>query len=121
MTQMQIMDRKLELITAYLLAKDAGSRKQAEQTLKEFLENLPLQGTLTIKLKPDENRQYIKIAASAVSKLAPATPVGTTLGIAADGNGEMVIVESVPQVPGQMNLEGTEQEAPKMLRIAAMK
>lgn len=52
--------------------------------------------TLTIKLKPDENRQYIKIAASAVSKLAPATPVGTTLGIAADGNGEMVIVESVP-------------------------
>lgn len=77
--------------------------------------------TLTIKLKPDENRQYIKIAASAVSKLAPATPVGTTLGIAADGNGEMVIVESVPQVPGQMNLEGTEQEAPKMLRIAAMK
>ena len=44
MTQMQIMDRKLELITAYLLAKDAGSRKQAEQTLKEFLENLPLQG-----------------------------------------------------------------------------
>lgn len=77
--------------------------------------------TLTIKLKPDENRQYIKIAASAVSKLAPATPVGTTLGIAADGNGEMVIVESVPQVPGQMNLEGTEQEEPKMLRIAAMK
>lgn len=44
MTQMQIMDRKLELITAYLLAKDAGSRKQAEQTLKEFLENLPFQG-----------------------------------------------------------------------------
>lgn len=77
--------------------------------------------TLTIKLKPDENRQYIKIAASAVSKLAPATPVGTTLGIAADGNGEMVIMESVPQVPGQMNLEGTEQEEPKMLRIAAMK
>lgn len=77
--------------------------------------------TLTIKLKPDENRQYIKIAASAVSKLAPATPVGTTLGIAADGNGEMVIVESVPQVPGQMSMEGTEQEPPKMLRIAAMK
>lgn len=44
MTQMQIMDRKLELITAYLLAKDAGSRKRAEETLKEFLENLPFQG-----------------------------------------------------------------------------
>lgn len=77
--------------------------------------------TLTIELKPDENRQYIKIAASAVSKLAPATPVGTTLGIAADCAGEMVIVESVPQVPGQLSMSGTEQEAPKMLRIAAMK
>lgn len=41
--------------------------------------------TLTIELKPDENRQYIKIAASAVSKLAPATPVGTTLGMPLTG------------------------------------
>lgn len=77
--------------------------------------------TLTIELKPDEDRRFIKIAASAVSKLAPATPVGTTLGIAADGNGEMIIVETVPQVPGQMCMDGSEQEAPKMLKIAAMK
>lgn len=75
--------------------------------------------TLTIELKPDENRQFISLNASAKSTLAPVVPIGTTLGIAADKNGEMVIVETVPQIPGQMNLDGEEQAAPKLLKIAA--
>lgn len=74
--------------------------------------------TLTIEMKPDENRQFISLSASAKSTLAPAVPIGTTLGIAADRNGEMVIVETVPQIPGQMNMDGEEQEAPKLLKIA---
>ena len=74
--------------------------------------------TLTIEMKPDDNRQFITISASAKSTLAPVTPIGTTLGIAADGNGEMVIVESIPQVPGQLSMSGTEQEPPKLLKIA---
>lgn len=76
--------------------------------------------TLTIEMKPDENRQFISIKASAKSNLAPVVPIGTTLGIAADENGEMVIVETVPQIPGQMNLDGEEQSAPKLLKIAAL-
>ena len=78
--------------------------------------------TLTIEMKPDENRQFIKISASSKSTLAPVLPVGTTLGIAAHPDtGEMIIVESVPQVPGQMGFDGSTQEAPKLLRVAAMK
>lgn len=76
--------------------------------------------TLTIEMKPDENRQFISLKASAKSTLAPVIPIGTTLGIAADGNGEMVIVETVPQIPGQMNLDGEEQAAPKLLKLASM-
>ena len=75
--------------------------------------------TLVIEMKPDENRQFISVSASAKSTLAPVGPIGTTLGIAADHNGEMVIVESVPQVPGQMSMDGEEQAAPKLLKIAA--
>lgn len=75
--------------------------------------------TLTIELKPDENRQFISLSASAKSTLAPVVPIGTTLGIAADTNGEMVIVETVPQIPGQLNMDGQEQTAPKLLKIAA--
>lgn len=77
---------------------------------------------LTIEMKPDENRQYIKISASAKSALAPVLPVGTTLGIAANPDtGEMVLVESTPQIPGQVGIDGSVQEAPKLLKMAAMK
>ena len=71
---------------------------------------------LTIEMKPDENRQYIK------SALAPVLPVGTTLGIAANPDtGEMLLVESTPQVPGQVGMDGSVQEGPKLLKVAAMK
>lgn len=76
---------------------------------------------LTIEMKPDENRQFIAISASAKSTLAPVVPVGTTLGIAANPDtGEMVLVESTPQVPGQVAFDGSIQEAPKLLKVAAM-
>ena len=78
--------------------------------------------TLTIEMKPDENRQYIKISASAKSALAPVLPVGTTLGIAANPEtGEMLLVESTPQIPGQVGMDGSVTGAPKLLKVAAMK
>lgn len=75
--------------------------------------------TLTIVMVPDEDRQVVKIEASAKSTLAPVTPVGTSLVITADGNGEMILAEIVPQVPGQLSMGGQEQESPKILKIAA--
>lgn len=75
--------------------------------------------TLTIVMVPDEDRQVVKIEASAKSTLAPVVPVGTSLVITADGNGEMILAEIVPQVPGQISMTGQEQEAPKILKIAA--
>lgn len=55
--------------------------------------------TLTIEMKPDENRQIIQMKASAKSALAPTTPIGNTFAITSDGNGEMVTAEITPQVP----------------------
>ena len=75
--------------------------------------------TLTIVMTPDDDRQVVKIEASAKSSLAPVVPVGTSLVITADGNGEMMLAEIVPQVPGQVSMAGTVQEAPKILKIAA--
>lgn len=74
---------------------------------------------LTIAMIPDEDRQVVKIEASAKSTLAPVTPVGTSLVITADGNGEMILAEIIPQVHGQLSMAGEEQEAPKILKIAA--
>lgn len=43
--------------------------------------------------------------------------VATALCITSDGNGEMVVAEMVPQIPGQINMDGTQQEAPKILKL----
>ena len=75
--------------------------------------------TLTITMTADNDRRVVKVEASAKSTLAPVTPIGTSLVITADGNGEMMLAEIIPQVPGQISMSGTEQEAPKILKIAA--
>ena len=74
---------------------------------------------LTIVMVPDEDRQVVKIEASAKSTLAPVVPIGTSLVITSDGNGEMMLAEIIPQVPGQISMTGEVQEAPKILKIAA--
>ena len=63
--------------------------------------------TLTIELTPDDERQTISVAVQAKATLAPTNPVATALCITSDGNGEMVVAEMVPQIPGQINMDGT--------------
>lgn len=73
--------------------------------------------TLTIELTPDDERQTISVAVQAKATLAPTNPVAMALCITSDGNGEMVVAEMVPQIPGQINMDGTQQEAPKILKL----
>ena len=75
--------------------------------------------TLNIVMTTDDDRRVVKVEASAKSTLAPVTPIGTSLVITADSNGEMMLAEIIPQVPGQLSMTGDEQEAPKILKIAA--
>lgn len=74
--------------------------------------------TLTIELAPDDERRTISVSATAKSALAPTNPVATSLFVTTDGNGEMVVAEMVPQIPGQTTMNGTEQEQPKILKLA---
>ena len=69
--------------------------------------------TLTLELKPDDNRQLITVSCAAKSTLAPTNPVVTSLYVA-DGEN---VVEMTPQIPGQTTFDGDEQEAPNMLKI----
>lgn len=59
----------------------------------------------------------IGVSVTAKSTLAATNPVATALYVTSDGNGELVVAEMVPQVPGQMNMDGTQQEAPKLLKL----
>ena len=69
--------------------------------------------TLTLELKPDDDRQTITVSCSAKSTLAPTSPVVTSLYVADEEN----VVEMVPQIPGQYGLDGKAQEAPPSLKI----
>lgn len=72
--------------------------------------------TLTVKFKPDSERQQIAVNVVAKSKLEPTNPVTTSLYL--DGEGaDATTYEMVPQIPGQRALDGTEQSEPPALRI----
>ncbi len=72
---------------------------------------------LTLELTPDSERKHVSLSATAKSTLAPTEPVKTSLYITSDRNGEMQVVEMVPQIPGQMNLSGGAQPEPKILKL----
>ena len=69
--------------------------------------------TITLTLKPDDTRQNIAVGVVAKSTLAPTNPVTTTLYVA----DQETIVEMVPQVPGQLGMDGSEEEAPPVLKL----
>lgn len=73
--------------------------------------------TLTVEFTPDADRQQISVNVVAKSKLEPTNPVRTSLYVTGDHNGEVTAVEMVPQVPGQMAVDGSEQEEPQVLRL----
>lgn len=76
--------------------------------------------TLSIELMPDEERQQIRVSVTAKSTLAPTNPVTTSLYVTGDKNGELTVVEAIPQIPGQLQMDGEEQEPPKLLKLAGM-
>lgn len=73
--------------------------------------------TVTLEFTPDSERRHIQLAVTAKSALVPTAAVNTSMLITTDGNGETVVAEMVPQIPGQMDIAGKEQAQPKLLRL----
>ena len=76
--------------------------------------------TLTIEFAPDADRQMIAVHTSSKATLVPTNPVTTSLAFVGDVNGEMQLVEMLPQVPGQIAMNGSEQPRPKVLKLAEL-
>ncbi|MEG1753642.1 MAG: hypothetical protein RR234_06980 [Christensenella sp.] len=101
-------------------------KERADYEMKRILDNIldintaPTKKrtlTLTVDVVPDSERTQLNISVTAKSKLEPTNPVSTALYITGDQNGEVCAVEMVPQIPGQINILGAEQERPAMLRL----
>lgn len=74
--------------------------------------------TVGLELVPSADRQTITVRTTAKSTLVPTDPITTSLFITSKpGTGELVVAEMVPQVPGQMFLDGGEQDQPKILNF----
>ena len=75
--------------------------------------------TVTLELVPDNTRRSFTVSSTSKSVLVPTDPIVTTLCITAipGGTGEMVVAEMVPQLPGQLAMDGTEQGQPKVLNF----
>ena len=72
--------------------------------------------TLTLEFQPDVNRQTVLLRCTAKSTLCATNPVSTSLFLSGDGN-DVTAVEMVPNLPGQTDLFGGEQEPPAVLRV----
>ena len=72
--------------------------------------------TVKVTMKPDNNRENIKVSYQVQSSLAPAAPIETSL-FSGIHKGQIYAVENVPQIPGQMALNNTEQEPPKLVAL----
>lgn len=74
--------------------------------------------TVTMELVPDDSRRQIAVSFATKLALVATNPLTTGLYVIGDSDtGEMCVVEMVPQIPGQMALNGAEQERPPQLKI----
>ena len=77
--------------------------------------------TITLELTPSADRKTINVRTTAKATLVPTDPVTTGLYITSNGNGEMMVAELVPQIPGQLDFNGGEQEEPHVLKFDKFK
>ena len=72
--------------------------------------------SVTLELIPSADRRTITVQSTAKCSLTD--PVTTSLYITnAPSTGELMVAEMVPQVPGQLALDGEEQDHPKILKF----
>lgn len=74
--------------------------------------------SVTLELIPSADRRTITVQSTAKCSLTPTDPVTTSLYITnAPSTGELMVAEMVPRVPGQLALDGEEQDHPQILKF----
>lgn len=118
----------MEVKTSILEMAKGAIQERVDYEIAKIIDNILDMNTeaakkrtlvLNVDLTPDADRKAISVSATARCKLQPTNAVSTALYL--DGNpmsGEVTAYELVPNIPGQMDLDGEEQGKPKILKIA---
>lgn len=77
--------------------------------------------TMKIKIVPNERRDSAEMRVSFTKTLAQNNDLSQTVMLELSGNGSVIATERTDQIPGQMNMEGEEEPAPKMVSFKAIK
>lgn len=77
----------------------------------------PRKLTLTLTLKADAERKKIGYDTVVKASLQPTHSISGAVAVMPDENGELNLVEMVPQIPGQMNVNGAEQDEPTVIQL----
>ena len=74
--------------------------------------------SLTVDFIPSSERTQVVITATAKCKLQPNNAIQTSLFVGVNAStGELCATEMVPNVPGQIGLDGSTQEEAKILKM----
>lgn len=103
---MERVDYEMKSVIDNIL--DPNTKATAKRTL-----------SLTIELTPDDYRQTVAVNCTVKSKLVPTNPVATSLYISGEDANGVTAVEMVPNIPGQANLFGSEEEAAPVLKLVS--
>lgn len=74
----------------------------------------------TLSIVPTENRDSVAVRAAVESKLVPVKPIDGALLLGGTMD-EPVVMECTPQVPGQRDIYGGEQDEPKIIKLENVK
>lgn len=72
--------------------------------------------TLKVEFEPNEDRNFVGVSATTKVSVIGDHPVKTSMYVAKNGN-DIEAVENIPQVPGQLDFFGGEQEEPMKLKV----
>jgi len=102
-------------------------KERADYKMGRLIDNLldpntkatePRKLTITLTFKADDSRKNIGVSCTAKPSLATTNPVTTSLFIAkSTSTGEVEIGEMTPNIPGQINMDGSEQESAPILKL----
>ncbi len=76
---------------------------------------------LNIVIEPSANRDVAKMEVQVKTKTAPSMPAKTTIYLSWNDDGLVTASEKLDQIPGQLNMDGTEAPPPNIVTFEPKK
>lgn len=103
----EVVDREVDRVICNVM--DPSTKATAKRKI-----------VLTLTFEPDETRGRLDLDVQAKSTLAPIVPIKTALCITKGRGGELLMAEMMPQVPGQIDMDGGESPEPAIAKVGRM-